>query len=67
MLDRGFTHRDLKLDNLLLDDKYNLKIADFGYAGPLAGRTGNGYLVTALGTATYMAPEIHAREPYKGE
>jgi serine/threonine-protein kinase Chk1 len=51
----------------LLDEKYKLKIADFGYAGPLAGRNGKGYLTTTLGTRTYMAPEIHAREPYKGE
>lgn len=57
----------MKPDNILLDEKGNVKIADFGFAGPMAGRTGTGYLTTVLGTKPYMAPEIHEHKPYKGE
>jgi serine/threonine protein kinase len=63
---RGVTHRDLKPENVLYDSHFNLKIADFGFAAPLAGRDGTGTCKTKLGTESYMAPEIHARRPYIG-
>ena len=49
----GLAHRDIKPDNILLDENFNVKISDLGYAGPIAGRTGNGYLKTVLGTKPY--------------
>ena len=47
---QGVCHRDLKPENFLLDDNYMLKLADFGFATPIMGRDGNGYLHTKLGT-----------------
>jgi serine/threonine protein kinase len=44
-----------------VDANFNLKVADFGFAAPLEGRTGGGYLSTYLGTESYMAPEILAK------
>lgn len=63
----GFAHRDIKLENLMLDDRFNLKIADFGFADIIQGSNGNGMLEGKLGTLGYMAPEIHMGEEYNGQ
>ncbi len=32
MKEKGFSHLDIKCDNILLDDKLDVKIGDFGLA-----------------------------------
>ena len=66
MHDNGYTHRDLKPENIMLDSDFNLKVADFGFACSTNGKKGTGFCTTQLGTASYMAPEIHLGKPYNG-
>ena len=54
MHQRQVAHRDIKLENVLVDtSSMTLKVADFGYAA-----VGTELLKSYRGTFTYMAPEI---------
>jgi len=50
----------------MMNNDWFLKIADFGYATLLAGKSGNGLLGTFLGTLSYAAPEILNKKAYVG-
>ena len=52
---RRIAHRDLKLENLLIDGQGYLKLVDFGFAKEIADKTW-----TFCGTPDYIAPEILA-------
>jgi serine/threonine protein kinase len=70
----GFIHRDLKLDNVMLDGEARIRLIDFGLCkriwdhdepedasinARMAQRCGS-----LVGTAGCVAPEVLAKQPY---
>lgn len=56
-------HRDLKPENLLLDQRGNVKIADFGLSNMM--KDGD-FLDTSCGSPNYAAPEVISGKLYAG-
>lgn len=54
-------HRDLKLENLLLDKDHNIKIIDFGLGNVFYGDSS---LNTQCGSPVYAAPEMFCHNHY---
>ena len=61
MHELGYAHRDVKPENILIDSDFNLKLADFGFT------TEKEISQSRKGTYGYMAPEVLAKEPYRGK
>lgn len=56
-------HRDIKLDNILVDESNRCKICDFGVSKRIDP---NELIMDQCGTPAYIAPEIILDEGYKG-
>ena len=65
MHDKNIVHRDLKLENLLLDAHMNIKICDFGFVKQLTGD--RDFSKTYCGSKSYAAPEILMGTPYNAK
>jgi serine/threonine protein kinase len=57
-------HRDIKLENLLIDDEGVVKICDFGVSKQLDNKSA--LISGKSGTPAYMAPEVQLVQQYNG-
>jgi serine/threonine protein kinase len=62
--DQGVVHRDLKLENVLLDDHCQVKLSDFGFTREFERGT---LMDTFCGTTGYASPEMLMGQKYLGQ
>ena len=60
---QNIVHRDIKLDNILIDLNNNIKICDFGVSKKISL---NDKMYEQCGTPAYIAPEILKNKGYEG-
>ncbi|EJD08478.1 Pkinase-domain-containing protein [Fomitiporia mediterranea MF3/22] len=61
--EKGVVHRDLKLENVLLDERCRIKLGDFGFTREFERGS---LLDTYCGTTGYAAPEMLMAKKYLG-
>ena len=62
MHSQKIAHRDIKLENILIDNRDRVKIIDFGFSVNYKDKMGG--LKMHCGTPNYMAPEIVQKKAY---
>ncbi|KAJ3090089.1 hypothetical protein HK102_004710 [Quaeritorhiza haematococci] len=62
----SIVHRDIKDENILIDDLYRVKIIDFGSAAIEPNHNPNHLFDKFQGTIQYASPEILKGEKYRG-
>lgn len=58
--ENGIAHRDIKPNNILFGENYNVKLCDFGISEIMD----EGYSSRHDGSVLYISPEMVGREPY---
>ncbi|KAG5724526.1 Serine/threonine-protein kinase MARK2 [Termitomyces sp. T112] len=61
--ERGIVHRDLKLENVLLDERCRVKLGDFGFTREYEKGS---FMETFCGTTGYASPEMLEGKKYQG-
>ena len=62
----GWVFRDLKLDNIMIDNEGHCRIADFGMVkAGVDMKNDKTFCTTFCGTPDYMAPEILHKQKYR--
>ena len=64
--DKGICNRDIKADNILIDNKLNLRLLDWGYSSNCKTNGTDVIFDSCVGTPPYMAPEVLAQFPHRG-
>lgn len=56
----GFSHGDIKPENILFDEDFNVKLCDFGFSKSISESTEG----KKKGTINFAAPELFCTDPY---
>ena len=60
-------HRDIKAENVLLNEKDDVLLVDFGFSRIFEGEEYNSSKMTLCGSPSYVAPEIFMKKEYNVE